>query len=228
MLYSLFNKSYNTFSTMEKESLRRGSTLRIETEAEQPPLDPQGLEVKALRDRQLLREGEEIDHRVMLVSAHEENSREAVSRLRRLAAEELTLFGLDKEKNDAIELILSELITNAFRYGKGPLWVSIVKSTVYNDEKKIHVITVTVTNELGEVTKEVEYEGAVNPDEDGIPELSVHGRGISIIENSSVDSGRYEAEYSGRDGSRRILGAYAVVGCTLDDDRNLNELMTAA
>lgn len=213
---------------MEKESLRRGSTLRIETEAPQPSLDSEGLEVKALRDRQLLREGEEIDHRVMLVSAHQENTREAASRLRRLAAEELMLFDLEGEKKDAIELILSELITNAFRYGNGPLWVSIVKSTIYANGKKIHVITVTVTNELGEMTKEVEYEGAVEPDEDGIPELSVHGRGISIIDHSSADVGEFEVVQVQRDEVRRIFGRYAIVGCTVDDDEKYDEMVAAA
>lgn len=213
---------------MEKNSSRREPTLRIETEAEQPSLDPQGLEVKALRDRRLLREGEEVDHRVLLVSAHQENTREAASRLRRLAAEELELFDLEQDKRDDIELILSELITNTFRYAEGPLWVSIVKSTIHTNGKDICVITVTVTNELGErASKEVEYEGAVEPEEDGAPELSIHGRGIPIIDATAAEHGEFEVtEYGKR--RIRLLGVYAVVGCTDNDDADFRDLTTAA
>ncbi|MDX2776071.1 ATP-binding protein [Streptomyces caniscabiei] len=212
---------------MERKSLRSEPTLRIETEAEQPSLDSEGLEIKGLRDRHLLREGEEIDHRVMLVSAHLENTREAVRRLRQLAAEELKLFGLDEKKHGAVELILSELITNAFRYGKGPLWVSIVKSTVHVSEHAIQVITVTVTNEYGETT--VEYEGAVEPDEDGVPELPVHGWGLSIVEDASADVGEFEVDQiDEKEERRRIFGRYAIVGCTVDDDKKYGEMVAAA
>lgn len=211
---------------MERNSSRREPTLRIETEAEQPSLVPEELEVKALRDRNLLQET--IDHKVTLVSAHQKNNRETVRRLRQLAAEELELFGLEEDKQYDIAVIISELVTNTFRYSTGPLWVSIVKSTIHATDPKIQVITVTVANELGEgATTKVEYEGAVAPEEDGLPEVPVHGRGMPIIEGTAAEHGEFEVEEYGEQ-RKKLLGTYAVIGFTAADDADFKDLRTAA
>ena len=195
---------------MKKDSIRRASSWRIETEAEPRQLDPQGLDVKALHLHKLVDKHEVIGRHVRIVSEREVNSRERARQLRKLATEALEqVFHLEEEKREEIELILAELIQNAFRYSiSGPIWLSMVQTIARIKKKETCVIDITVANKLGASLEKVEYEGEVEPEEDGMPELSVHERGEPILDALSIEHGRFK--------NKQLIGAYAVVGCSLD------------
>lgn len=213
--------SYNELTNMEKDSLRRTSSWRIETQAEPRQLDPRGLDVKALQLHKFIDNQEVVGRQVRIVSEREENTRERARQLRKLAAEALEqIFRLEREKREEIELILAELIQNAYRYSaSGPIWLSMVQTIGKIKNKQICVIDITVANKLGASLEKVEYEGEVSPEEDGMPEISVHERGGPILDALSLRHGRLESE--------RVVGAYALVRCSLDG-ADVQGLTTAA
>jgi hypothetical protein len=206
---------------MEKDSLRRTSSWRIETQAEPRQLDPQGLDVKALQLHQLVDTQEVVGRQIKITSERQDNSRERARQLRKLATEALEqVFHLEQEKREEVELILAELIQNAFRYSvSGPIWLSMVQTLAKIKNKETCVIDITVANKLGASLEKVEYEGEVPLEEDGLPEVSVHERGEPILDALSIEHGRFQ--------SRRLIGAYAVVGCSLDPS-DQGQLTTAA
>jgi anti-sigma regulatory factor (Ser/Thr protein kinase) len=196
---------------MNTDPLSRSANWRVETEVTPHKIDPRIPDVAALQEHNLVDSKEIVGRHIRIVSERNENTRERASQLRKLAAEALAYFQLDSEKRGDIEYILAELISNAYRYSvSGPVWLSIVQTIGHIKKKETCVLDVTVMNKAADRVPEVIYEGAVDVDEDGLPEVSVHGRGDPIMDALALEHGRFERD--------QMIGAYALIGCTLDDE----------
>lgn len=201
---------------MRQENSRELSSIwRTDTDKTPHTIDVNRPDARGLKRERLVGGGEIVARtaRIENVETERINTEERAAQLSKLAADVVRrAFGVEGENLSEIKLVISELVSNAFRYSVGgAVWVSIVQTLLEtkNDEL-LCVLDITVANEI-------EPKAYKHDDQFGDRSLSVHGRGGMIIDALALRAGDFEVE---RDRERRekLFAAYAIMRCLADHD----------
>jgi anti-sigma regulatory factor (Ser/Thr protein kinase) len=186
--------------------------------ADQPrALNPDDLEVRGLQQNNLIEP--DMEGQTACIKSEidtDNNTRERARSLRVLTVKVLNhVFEVEGERLEDAELVVSELVQNAFRYSvSGPIWVSIVQILAKRGNTSVRIVDITVANRIN--AKEYDYvQDTGVADDNDADGLSVHGRGSIILDTLTWRHDMFEDQRS------RTLGAYALINMGQDEDGDL-------